>query len=81
MNKSFIGQYVDKKGRLVIYSRADGGGSVAVEKEDAGEVILWLASFQQGVQPTLLESPRPEVESMLPQSGSRKPLAGFRQKE
>ena len=64
-----VGSYTDKKGRLVLYNTADGGGKVIIEKEDVSEIILWLASFQQGVQPTLLESPRPEVESTLPQSG------------
>jgi len=33
------------------------------------ECLAQLQSAQQSVQPTLLESPRPEVESTLPQSG------------
>ena len=45
-----VGNYTDKKGRLVLYNRADGGGEVAIEKEDVSEVILWLSSFQQGMQ-------------------------------
>ena len=44
-----VGSYTDKKGRLVIYNRSDGGGSVSIEKDDVAEVILWLASFQQGL--------------------------------
>lgn len=47
-----LGTYISKKGNLVLYSRHDGGGNVHIEKDDVAEVILWLASFQQGVQPT-----------------------------
>lgn len=64
-----LDRYTDKKGRLVLYSRADGGGSVAIEKEEVSEVILWLAAFQQGVQPTVATVVPPEVESNNRNSG------------
>lgn len=44
-----LGTYISKKGNLVLYSRHDGGGEVHIEKDDVAEVILWLASFQQGL--------------------------------
>ena len=47
-----LGTYVSKKGNLVLYSRHDGGGEVHIEKDDVAEVILWLASFQQGLHLT-----------------------------
>lgn len=64
-----VGSYTDKKGRLVIYNRSDGGGSVSIEKDDVAEVILWLSSFQQGVQPTVATVAPPEVESATRNSG------------
>ena len=64
-----LGTYIDKKGNLVIYSRHDGGGEVHIEKEEASEVILWLASFQHGVHPTVATVAPPEVESTTRNSG------------
>ena len=64
-----LGTYISKKGNLVLYSRHDGGGNVHIEKDDVAEVILWLASFQQGVQPTVATVVPPEVESATRNSG------------
>lgn len=51
-----LGTYISKKGNLVLYSRHDGGGNVHIEKDDVAEVILWLASFQQGLHTDAGES-------------------------
>ena len=56
-----LGTYISKKGNLVLYSRHDGGGEVHIEKDDVAEVILWLASFQQGLQPTVGILPPSEI--------------------
>lgn len=58
-----LGTYIDKKGNLVLYSRHDGGGKVHIKKEETGEVILWLESFQQGAYPTVVTIIPPEIES------------------
>jgi hypothetical protein len=58
-----LGTYIDKKGNLVLYCRHDGGGEVRIGKEEASEVILWLASFQQGLHPTSETLPSQEALS------------------
>lgn len=66
-----LGTYISKKGNLVLYSRHDGGGEVHIEKDDVAEVILWLSSFQQGVQPTVATVAPPEVESATAANANR----------
>jgi len=60
---------VDNELALIIYKSLKKAG---VDLNSAHLNIIDLAiseAAQHSVQPTLLESPRPEVESTLPQSG------------
>ena len=61
--------FYNKKGDMILSNRADGSFPVIIKKGDVAEVILWLASFQQGVQPTVTTVAPPEVESNPRNSG------------